>query len=143
MAAIFRIQRPPEGVTKVARGDFDFYFQRLIKMIPGEALGLYTVGVGVIPNDSGASQAAWAFVCLIAVILIRIKETRNPKRHQPTQWPVVAIASGAFLIWVYTLGGPFAFYHVHIPYVGSLLAIAYTFFVPLLYKGDYAPSAAK
>jgi hypothetical protein len=45
------------------------------------------------------------------------------------------VAAVAFVIWVYTLGGPFADFGVHVPWIGSLLVLAWTSFIPLLYKG--------
>ena len=47
----------------------------------------------------------------------------------------VAISSVAFVIWVYSLGGPFAVFNLYVPYIGSLLVLAWTFFVPTFYKG--------
>ncbi len=111
------------------------YLDRLMRMIPGEVVGLYLVGNGIIPPAEGGVQAVWAVVCLIGVIFTRLFGTADPANNRPAQVPVVAISSVAFAIWVYSLGGPFATYGIHVPYLGSLLVLAWTFFVPLFYKG--------
>ena len=42
----------------------------------------------------------------------------------------------AFVIWVYSMGGPFEYYHLYEAYVGSLLILAFTFAVPYVYRGQ-------
>jgi hypothetical protein len=139
MAAPFRISTPDERVQSVARSDegqFKFYLDRLLKMIPGEVVGLYLVGSGFIPDKARAVVVVWAAVCLLGVIVVRIYGTADPKQGKPPQWGAVLISSVAFVIWIYTIGGPFAAYNLAVPYIGSLLVLAWTFFVPLFYKGS-------
>lgn len=138
MTAPFRIYRPDVGVKTVAREgneEFRSYLDRLLKMIPGEVVGLYLIGNGFIPKDQAIALAIWAAVCLVGVIFIRAYGTADPAANKPPQWGPVAISSIAFLIWVYTLGGPFAAFNLAVPYIGSLLVLAWTFFVPIFYKG--------
>jgi hypothetical protein len=138
MIGPFRIKRPDEGVRLVARGGeakFDFYLDRLLKMIPGEVIGLYLVGSGFIPQDRPTVLALWAVVCLVGVILLRAYATTDQPNGKPPQWGPVAISAVAFVIWVYTLGGPFAAFGLFVPYIGSLFVLAWTFFIPVLYKG--------
>ena len=138
MSAPFRIKRPDTGLVPVARRreeNFKFYLDRLLKMIPGEVVGLYLVGNGFIPGDQIAVQVIWLVVCLVGVIVIRAYGTTDPENNAPPDWVHVAISSIAFLIWAYTLGGPFVGLGWHIPYIGSLLVLTWTFFVPILYKG--------
>ena len=138
MAAPFRIRRPDTGVKAVAleRGDsFKFYLDRLLKMIPAEVVSLYLVGSGVIPTEQSVALAIWTAVCLIGVVLIRAYGTADPADSKPTDWVHVAISSIAFVIWVYSLGGPFEAFGVYVPYIGSLLVLVWTFFVPIFYKG--------
>ena len=138
MSAPFRITRPDLGLVPVARRreeNFKFYLDRLLKMIPAEVVGLYLVGNGFIPKDQPIVQVVWAVVCLVGVILLRAYGTTDPDNNKPPDWTHVAISSIAFVIWVYTLGGPFVAIGWYIPYIGSLLVLAWTFFVPILYKG--------
>jgi hypothetical protein len=136
MSAPLRITRP--GVRKVARGggeDFKEYLGRLMKLIPGEVVGLYLVGSGFIPKNVPIALAIWTVVCLLAVIVVTVYGTTDPEKNEPPDWIHVFISSVSFVIWVYTLGGAFIAYNLEVPYIGSLVVLAWTFFVPIFYQG--------
>jgi hypothetical protein len=138
MSAPFRIRRPgvvAKEATRERGEDFKFYLDRLLKMIPAEVVSLYLVGSGFIPTDKPLVLTLWAAVCLVGVILIRTYGTTDPVNNKPPDWTHVAISTTAFVIWIYTLGGPFVAINLYVPYLGSLLVLAWTFFVPMLYKG--------
>jgi len=146
MAAPMRIQRsaarragargPSPGARGGGRGDdLKYYLDRLLKMIPAEVVSLYLIGQGLIPTDNSVAMIVWAVVCLAGVVALRAYGTADPQASQPTDWTHVAISSAAFVIWVYTIGGPFAAWGIALPWLGSLLVLAWTFFVPILYKG--------
>ena len=138
MAAPFRIRRPDTGVKAVAlerAESFNFYLDRLLKMIPAEVVSLYWVGSGFIPADQSIVLTIWAVVCLVGLVLVRAYGTADTAQNKPTDWVHVAISFVSFVIWVYSLGGPFAAFNLHVPYLGSLLVLAWTFFVPIFYKG--------
>ena len=118
---------------------FQGYFDRLYKLIPGEVVGLYLVGSGLIPKDYPFALVAWSVFCLAALILTRAKNTRDDAKGLGPQWGAVFISAVSFVIWLYTLGGPFAAlpnHNMHVPFLGSLLVLAWTFLVPLIYSGD-------
>ena len=144
MTAPFRIHRQEEGAKSGASkegargssgaGDQDFrsYLDRLMKMIPAEVVGLYVVGSGFIPAGEVKVLAIWSAVCLIGVVAIRRYGTADPANGMPPQWGPVVISSIAFVIWVYSLGGPFEPLNLHVPYIGSLLVLGFTFTGELL-----------
>ncbi|KPL03179.1 MAG: hypothetical protein AMJ90_03885 [candidate division Zixibacteria bacterium SM23_73_2] len=149
MSAPFRIVRPHTGVKAVAvdevRGgaagvlgtqeDFKFYLDRLLKMIPAEVIGFYLVGSGFISQDDPIMLIIWTAVCLLGVVAVRAFGTADPEKHKSPDWVHIWISLAAFLIWIYTLGGFFKALNVHNPKYGSLMVLAFTFFVPLLYLG--------
>jgi hypothetical protein len=141
MASPFRVIHPRAKLQKVGAAEEPVreYFERLIKMIPADVVGLYLVGSGLIPKEKRAVLVVWTALCLFAVVAVRIWGTADPdpQRPSPPQWPVVGISSVAFLIWVYSIGGAFAAYGIAEPYIGSLLVLAWTFFVPIFYKGSF------
>ncbi len=106
-----------------------------MKMIPAEVVGLYLIGSSIVPGDQRVGLLVWSIVCLIAVVVVRIYGTVDPQKNQPPQWGVVLISSVAFVIWLYVLGGVFKLYGLHLPYIGTLLMLVWTFFVPIFYKG--------
>jgi hypothetical protein len=142
MAAVYRLSRSAPasdaGIAVARAGmlaDFQSYLDRLIKMIPAEVIGLYLVGSGIIPAGQKIALIVWTAVCLIAVVVIRIYGTYDPTKKHPIDWLHVLISAVAFLIWIYTIGGPFAAYGLTVSWVGSLLVLVWTFFVPLFYHG--------
>jgi hypothetical protein len=145
MTAPFRVYSRPTGIKSVAthgRTDEElrFYVQRLIKLIPAEVVGLYLCGNGFIPNEYHIAHILWSCVCLVAVLVVRVWGTSDPEYGQGPQWLGVLISSLAFVIWLYTIGGPFALYGIQIPWLGSLLVLSFTFFVPYFYKGSAEPT---
>jgi len=141
MAAPYRIKRLESTSvasysSSAAAGDsFDSYLDRLLKMIPGEVISLYVVGSGFIPEDEAGALIAWTLMCIAAVVLLRVYGTADRVLDQPPDWVHVVISSVAFLVFVYSMGGPFKALGVHIPYMGPLLVVAWTFFLPFVYRG--------
>ncbi len=144
MSPPYRIPtRPSKSAVALAPGappsergaEFQGYLDRLMKMIPGEAVGLYLVGSGFIPTAQSLVLLIWSVICLGGVIAIKAYGTADRANQIPPDWVHVAISSVAFVIWVYSIGGPFAAYGIGTPYIGSLLVLAWTFFVPIFYKG--------
>jgi hypothetical protein len=139
MSAPFRIRRPvSKGALAAATAtgeDFNAYLDRLLKMIPAEVISLYLVGGGLIPKEKPVVLVVWAVICLAGLLIIRAYGTADKLRNLPTDWVHVAISTVAFFIWLYSLGGPFEAYGLHVDYLGWLLVLAWTFFVPLFYKG--------
>jgi hypothetical protein len=141
MAAPFRIERKDVGVRAVAAegggGEaLKFYLEKLLKMIPAEVVGLYMIGNGLIPKGNNVALVIWSVVCLIGVFVVRGYGTADKAEGKRADWTMVIISAIAFVIWLYNLGGPFAAYPgVHQPYIGSLLVLVWTFFIPYIYKG--------
>ena len=140
MSAPYRIRRADVQV-KVAAAQpaasegFKEYLDRLMRMIPAEVVGLYLIGSGLIPIGHRLVLLIWTAICLIGVVVIRAFGTTDRQKNLPPQWGAVFISAAAFIIWIYSFGGVFALYDKHIPYIGSLLVLAWTFFVPIFYRG--------
>jgi hypothetical protein len=148
MPAPYRIANPDVGVRDVAapaaQTDYSSYLDRLMKMVPTEVIGLYLVGSGIIPPSDPLVLTLWSLLCLVGVIAMRVWGTTDTAATppKPTDWVHVAISAVAFVIWLLSLGGGpfasgavFAAAHEQTPYFGSLLVLAWTFFVPIFYKG--------
>jgi len=139
MSAPYRITRPSARFSAQAAGaesgNLKGYLDRLMKLVPSEVIGLYLVGSGFIPANQSLVLAIWAVVCLVGVIVVRAYGTADPANQKSPDWIHVGISSVAFVIWVYSIGGPFAAYGIAVPYIGSLLVLAWTFFVPIFYHG--------
>jgi len=141
MTAPFRVENPANfranrGARRPADEQFKDYLGRLLKMIPGEIVGVYMVGAGFIPEADRSLLAFWAATCLVLVVIVRIFGTRDPAANLPYQKFPVFVSAVAFVIWVYTLGGPFAKYGLYVPHYGSLAVLLWTFVIPIFYKGE-------
>jgi hypothetical protein len=145
LAGPYRIQYvPPSRKLEMAGASakaatppaYESYLDRLMRMVPSEVVALYLVGAGFIPKTDRIVLAIWSVVCLGGVVAIRALGSRDVKAGKGPQWGSVAISSTAFVVWLYSLGGPFAAFGVYVPYIGSLLVLAWTFFIPLFYKGE-------
>lgn len=145
MATVFRIRTGRGGARGVAGAGGppvtarDAYVERLHKLIPAEVLALYVAGTGMLdpnPHVQPALWIGWSLLCVAAVVATRIWGTRDPSANPPVQWAAVAIATISFGIWLYQMGGAFTLREdLHDPTAASLALLAWTFFVPLFYRG--------
>lgn len=134
MAAPYRIRQLPAPVAGPDR--VRSYFERLMKMIPMEVVTLYLAGMTMIPEKETVVQIIWAVLGLGGVFLARFFGTRESERNKPVDWVVLVLSCVAYLIWVYSLGGPFKTLGIFLPYVGGLLVLLWTFIVPFCYWGQ-------
>ncbi len=112
----------------------DTYFAKVIKYIPADIIGAWIAVIGLIntSNNVPTSTILWiAFI--IGVILTAIwtlRQTKEPKKRPAITQTV--ISTGAFIVWVFALGGPFATLGFYKSLYGSLLLILYTLVVALI-----------
>lgn len=113
----------------------DGYFDRLLKYIPADVVGLWLTGSGLIRSQSeGPSRIGllW-FLFVVGIVLAFLwtrKQTHEPGK--PTAWRQILLACGSFFVWVFAIGGPFAELAFYQPLYGSLLLLIYTSAIPLL-----------
>jgi hypothetical protein len=127
----------PSGAAAAPAPDtsLNTYLDKLMKFIPADVVGLYLVGSGIIPDSQRGYLLVWGLFCLAAVVAERAYYTRDTSSSKPVQWGTVVVSTVAFVIWIYSLGGPFKAYlgNAYQPFVGSLLVLGWTFVVPMFY----------
>ena len=108
----------------------DDYAGRLMKYIPTEGVGFWLAVSGIIQSaGSNIPQLGllWLFFIIGLVLTFAWvrRQTREP--NKPTAWTQIWLSCGAFAVWVFATGGPFAasgdWYE---PLYGSLALITYT-----------------
>jgi hypothetical protein len=112
----------------------DKYGDRLIKYIPSEVVGVYvavdallkTAG-NQIPKDALGWIVFGFLLVMTPIYLWRMQNVRKSKN--------LAIATLSFIVWVFTLGGPFAQLPWYSPFYGALLLPIFTFTVAT-YKAE-------
>jgi hypothetical protein len=108
--------------------DVQTYQDRLLKLIPSEIIGAYLFLQGVIPNEHG--KWGTSIVVLVLCIMTPLYLNRVQKVNKMNQLLVTTIS---FLVWVYSFGGPFAFWGIYQAWLGSVILVLWTMTVPLVF----------
>jgi len=119
---------------------FDDFKDRLVKLIPSEIVTAYVTIQGLIAGvevntaaDTGNKEILlWIVVILLFIMTpIYLYFVMDVKK-----WPQIIFTSIAFLIWVMVIGGPLKDINgLSTQFIGSILLIFYTLFIPIIYKG--------
>jgi hypothetical protein len=107
----------------------DEYPDRLRKYIPTEAVGFWLAVSGMIQSagaDVPKAGLLWLFFVIGLVFTFGWTRRRTNEPGKPTAWTQIGISCGAFLVWVFATGGPFAALTFYQPLYGSLLLVTYT-----------------
>ena len=143
--------------------DTDGYVDKLVKMVPAEAIAAYLalINIATVPGTSAdASQGTllakifaffstssvqvWSafFIALIILLVARILGSATVAPNRTIDWSkvdktLVIISVIAFFLWVYTIGGnksgPFKDFYVL--FWSTALIILFTFLAPYLHTG--------
>jgi len=106
------------------------YFGRLAKFIPAEIVALYVAAVGVIPHVPAGTpnfRALWiVFGITLALVPLYLffATKRGGKKPLPLQ---IVLATVAFPVWVFAMGGPFESFPWYQGWAASLVLIFVTF----------------
>jgi hypothetical protein len=115
--------------------DADQFFDRVIKYIPADVVGGWVAAMGIIgtagpdPHRPTVLWVAFAAGLLLTAAWTYV-QTREPGK--PPAVAQVVVATLAFAVWVFALGGPFTTLDWYVQYYGSLLLIAFTLGVGLI-----------
>ena len=114
--------------------EIDGYSDRLLKYIPAEIVASWIMVTSLIAGSSDASQAGLLWVSFGAWLLLTagwtFYLTKTPGK--PIAVLQILVSVGAFVVWVFALGGPFATLDFFRPIYGSVVLIFYTLLVPLI-----------
>jgi len=125
---LVKAKLPEKEREKVKQDD---YLTRIIKYIPSEVVALYITLYGI----ASAAKDEIPFNLMIWLIFVLgalgtvLYLWRVAKVDDGLQ---IAISTGAFVVWVFALGGPFSELSWYHPVYGALLLPIYTFFIPIV-----------
>lgn len=128
MRRIVTVQHQASGGREV-----DTYTDRVIKYIPSDVVGAWVAITAAIKGNAAVgAMTEWVmFVIMLAIAgAWTLKQTHVA--GQPPAVKQTAIATVAFAVWVFALGGPFASLGWYQPVYGSLALITYTLIVALI-----------
>ena len=129
------------GATALKEGDIpsntDDHLAQVAKFIPAEVLTFYVAAFGLFTlakEGTPVETLAWitfaiAFFATIIYTYFVGKKDKVPGVEAKTIFAVVG-----FLIWAYTLGGPFAYQSWYYSLYGSLGLLVFLLFAPVIYK---------
>jgi len=120
-----------------ALSDDNPYQSKLLKLIPTEIVGAYMFLSGVVSGgpESAASTpnvvddnlimvVFFALLALTPLYLWRVSNVTNVIQ--------LIVTTISYVVWVYTLGGPFSVWHIYSPAAGSVFLVLWTLAMPLL-----------
>jgi hypothetical protein len=113
------------------------YQDKLLKLIPTEIVGAYMFLSGVVSGGPEAAAATtstlddnlifvvfFALLALTPLYLWRVSNVQNVVQ--------IIVTTISYVVWVYTLGGPFSVWGVYSPAAGSVFLVIWTLAMPLL-----------
>lgn len=109
----------------------DTYSDRVVKYIPSDIVAAWTAASAIIASASNVPTETLFWVAFVVGLIITplwiLKQTGKPAAATQAM-----VGTGAFLVWVFALGGPFAKLSFYRPLYGSLILILYTLLVGLI-----------
>lgn len=123
-----RASLPDEEKEKVKPDD---YLTRIIKYIPAEVVALYITLHGIASSAKTGipfELISWIIftVGILGTVLYLWRVGNVNDKLQ------ISISTGAFIVWVFALGGPFSSLSWYHPLYGALILPIYTFFIPVI-----------
>ena len=104
------------------------YLGRLVGYIPAEIVALYLTAAGLVPQTTSAKQTVlWCIfgTCALLTPITLYFTTQDPKKGP--LYLQVLLATIAFPVWVFAIGGPFSSLQWYQSWIASLLLIFVTF----------------
>ena len=109
----------------------DNYTDRLLKYIPAESVALYLTLQGIV-SSSVEGRALYTWLWFAFGIGIIVTPCTMWRVQQVSKRVQLAVSTAAIGVWVFALGGAFASLSWYEPFLGSVLLVVFTFFVPLI-----------
>jgi ACR3 family arsenite efflux pump ArsB len=105
------------------------YLGRLVKYIPAEIVAIYLAATGFVPAVDESRQT-WLWIifaaCAVLTPIYFYLATRDKEKGNRPLVIQVVLATVAFPVWVFAVGGPFAALAWYKSYVASIILIFVT-----------------
>jgi len=127
------------------------YQDKLVKLIPTEIVGAYMVLAGFL--GFGATTVRPMRIALrpipepvlkkmliqvVFFVLLVMTPFYLWKVTKVRHLPQIVVTTISFIVWVYTLGGPFVVWGAYYPLVGSVVLVLWSLAIPLFIQGHKA-----
>lgn len=113
------------------------FADRLFKLVPTEIVATYTALSGVVgldptPNAPAPDKLTKTLIQVTFLILLALTPIYLRKVGNVSSKRQLCLSSISFVVWVYTLGGPFIAWGIFHPKVAAVTLILWTLVMPLL-----------
>jgi len=120
------------------------YQDKLVKLIPTEIVGAYMVLAGILgygpASESSAllfaripdSQLAPILIQVVFGVLLVLTPFYLRKVCKVSNWLQIGVTMVSFVVWVYTLGGPFVVWGLHYTLIATVALVLWSLIPPLL-----------
>jgi hypothetical protein len=107
--------------------DTNTYFDRVLKYIPADVVAAWIFISGVIATaTAGPTETVLWIVFVIVTILTALWTWRQTEPELGPATTQIVIATIAFVVWVFALGGPFQALPFYQPWIGSVVLVLFT-----------------
>ncbi|HNY14247.1 MAG TPA: hypothetical protein PKI12_01825 [Bacteroidales bacterium] len=119
------------------------YYDKLVKLIPSEIIGAYLVLSNILGYAGGNIQAKALAVSgteaemrpvliqVVFFILLALTPLYLRKISRVKNVTQLVVTTFSFIIWVYTLGGPFSVWGIYYSLIGSVVLVLWSLIIPL------------
>src|SRR5574340_529342 len=121
------VQVMPKAVATPIQKE-DNYLSRLLKYIPAESVSAYMTLDGLVRSSQNQLSLQIGLWAVFGIGLIGTWFYLW-KLYNVTKIGQLVISTIAFAIWVFALGGSFAYFSWYQPWIGKVLITVYTFLI--------------
>ena len=109
------------------------YRDKLLKLIPAEIVGAFLAIQGIVESqfDIRRNVLIFATIALFVMTPVYLRYV-----FSVTNRLQLFVSAVSFLIWVFSIGGPFLSWEWYVPAYGSVALILWTLIIPVL-RYDY------
>ncbi len=114
------------------------YPDKIVKLIPTEIVGAYMALAGVIgigaPGATDPDSLSKILIQIVFFALLILTPFYLWKASGVTNVVQLIVTTLAFIIWIYTLGGPFQVWGIYEPRIAALLLTLWSIAVPVIVR---------
>jgi hypothetical protein len=122
-------------------GSPDDRFQKLLKFIPSESIGLYVGLDGIIRTAVTDASALRFWLSLVLIICVLFTWLYLRRFWHITRLSQVAVSTAALVAYVFAIGGVFREFGFYRPWQSTLVLVITTAFLVFFTPPERAPSA--
>lgn len=113
------------------------YKDKLLKLIPSEVVGAYMVIQGIMSGQNivvSGKDITTVFSWVVFLVVFLLTPLFLYRVHNVKRLSQLVITSISFLVWGYSLGGPFELNNLYHPQIASIILVLWTLIIPLAVK---------